>query len=237
MAQIFPRWTNEIPKVAPPVLTVVGAFAIFVVWFWFSPKHTDVGYQPIQPVPYSHKLHAGDMGMDCRYCHYNVERSAHAGVPPTQVCLNCHRQVRTESSKLQPVRDALAEDGKSLLADAPSIPWRRIHKIPDYAYFDHSAHVTVGVGCQSCHGRIDQMVVVRQVEPLSMGWCLDCHRDVRHFEDRGAEPADVLRPNDVEITSMVWGPEHPSYDGWKAGAREKAKTLKPPTVECSGCHR
>ncbi len=247
--QIFPRWTNEIPKFAPPVATVAAVFAVFVVWFWFSPKHTDVGYAPRQPIPYSHKLHAGDLGMDCRYCHTNVERSAHAGVPPTQTCLNCHNIVRKNSKAFALLRDAkhLGDDGNQtkdengvgeLKAQGPSVPWLRIHKVPDYAYFDHSAHVTVGVGCKSCHGRIDQMVVVQQQEPLSMGWCLTCHRNVRYFDDRGYEPADVLRPLDqVSITDMTYGKDHPAYAGWVSKAREKAKTLRPPTVECSGCHR
>jgi hypothetical protein len=236
MAQIFPRWTNEIPKVAPPVLGVLGAFATFAVWFWFSPYHTDVGYQPEQPIPYSHKLHAGDMGMDCRYCHANVEQSWHAGVPPTQTCLNCHNMVKKNSKKLGWLRKQKDENGRPLV-DAPSTPWKRIHKIADYAYFDHSAHVTVGVGCKSCHGRIDQMVVVRQVQPLSMGWCLECHRNVKHFEDRGFEPAEVLRPLDkVSVTEMTW-PEHEAFDAWKQPARDYAKTLNPPIVQCSGCHR
>ena len=236
MAQIFPRWTNEIPKIAPPVLGVVGAFAVFVVWFWFSPEHTDVGYAPKQPIPYSHKLHAGDLGMDCRYCHNNVERSPNAGVPPTQTCLNCHNIVRPDQPVFAFLRQAKNDDG-TIDPNAAPTPWLRIHKIPDYAYFDHSAHVTVGVGCKSCHGRVDQMVTVRQTEPLSMGWCLECHRNVRFFEERGFEPARVLRPEAVEITDMTWSPEHPLYQGWVAGARDKAKTLRPPTVECSGCHR
>jgi len=237
MAQIFNRWTNEIPKVAPPVLGVGAAFAVFAVWFWMSPKHTDVGYAPIQPIPYSHALHAGQLGMDCRYCHQNVEVSPHAGVPPTKTCLNCHTQVKKDSEKLEWLRKA-QKSPTELVATAESTPWLRIHKVPDYAYFDHSAHVTVGVGCQSCHGRIDEMEVVRQVEPLSMGWCLQCHRNVRHFEANGFEPADVLRPLDkVSITDMTWGPSHAEYGSWKDGAKELAKKLKPPTVECTGCHR
>lgn len=237
MAMIFPKWTNEIPKVAPPVLGIVGAFATFVVWYWFSPYHTDVGYQPTQPIAYSHKLHAGNMGMDCRYCHTNVEISPYAGVPPTQTCLNCHNLVRAGAPAFAQLRASKNEDG-TINPEAKSIEWRRIHKIADYAYFDHSAHVTVGVGCKSCHGRVDQMPVVQQVEPLSMGWCLECHRNIRNYEERGFEPADVLRPiPEVSITDMTWDSKHPSYAGWKENARAKAKTLKPPTVECSGCHR
>ena len=96
MAQIFPRWTNEVPKLAPPLIGLVLVFVVFVVWYWFSPKHLNVGYAPEQPVPYSHQLHAGQLGMDCRYCHNNVERSAYAGVPPTQTCMNCHANVKKD---------------------------------------------------------------------------------------------------------------------------------------------
>jgi len=248
MAQIFPRWTNDLPIIAPPVLTVAGVFAIFVIWYWFAPAHTDVGYAPQQPIPYSHKLHAGDLGMDCRYCHQNVEISPHAGVPPTETCLNCHNVVRKNSQHFARFRDSLLLDdqglqkkdkfGRGMLKeDGASIPWLRIHKVPDYAYFDHSAHVTVGVGCVSCHGRVDQMVVVEQKEPLAMGWCLDCHRDVRHYKERGAEPADYIRPPNVPVTDMTWGAEHPAYAGWQAGAKKIADKMRPPTVECSGCHR
>ena len=153
MAQIFPRWTNQVPKIAPLILGVVLISVTFTIWYWFSPKHLDVGYAPVQPVPYSHQLHAGQLGLDCRYCHNNVERSAYAGVPPTQTCMNCHANVKKDSPLLQPIRDSWATGNP--------VPWLRIHKIADYAYFDHSAHVTRGVGCVSCHGRVDQMIVVR----------------------------------------------------------------------------
>lgn len=230
MALIFPKWTNEIPKVAPAVLAVLAAFVVFVIWYWWSPKHTDVGYQPHQPIPYSHKLHAGQLGMDCRYCHFYVERTRHAGVPPTETCMNCHARIKPDSPKLTWLR-------KSWREGVP-VPWKRIHKLPDYAYFDHSAHLNipegggVAVGCKSCHGRIDQMVEVSQREPLSMSWCLDCHRDVRHAEERGANVGEILRPKD-SITDMVW---EPSSD-WSQTALDIAKQLNPPTVECSGCHR
>jgi hypothetical protein len=229
MALIFPKWTNEIPKVAPPILGLAGAFAVFAVWYWFSPWHTDVGYKPVQPIPYSHKLHAGNLGMDCRYCHNNVEESKHAGVPPTSTCMNCHAYVRTDSPLLAPLRKSWT--------DGTPIPWVRIHKSPDYAYFDHSAHLNiagrqVGVGCKSCHGRIDQMVEVLQVEPLSMGWCLDCHRQVREGRDNGFPVEQVLRPRN-RATDMTWEPDAE----WAVHAKTIAKGLKPPTVECSGCHR
>lgn len=224
MALIFPKWTNEIPKVAPPVLGVLLAFGVFVVWYWFSPSHTDVGYAPQQPIPYSHKLHVGQLGMDCRYCHTGAERSASAGVPPTQTCMNCHALVKTDSPKLA----ALRASWMGGTEDGGPVRWKRIHKVPDYAYFDHSAHLNLAgdmaVGCKSCHGRIDQMVVVQQDQPLSMGWCLDCHRN----------PTEALRPRD-KVTDMAWEAD----ESWKKTAAENFKKYKlnPPTVSCSGCHR
>ncbi len=215
MAQIFPKWTNKLPTyfvlaVGLGLVAVVGFF-----WFYGSPEYTDVGYRPIQPVDYSHKLHAGDLGMDCRYCHTSVEKSAVASVPPTQTCMNCHSQVATESAKLLPVRESWAS-GKP-------IKWVRVHLLPDYAYFDHSAHLNAGVGCESCHGNVAAMEIVRQKEPLSMGWCLDCHRD----------PEAHLRTRDA-LTKMNWIP--PQNQTGFARKLIEEKQISPP-VDCSGCHR
>jgi hypothetical protein len=157
------------------------------------------------------------MGMDCRYCHVNVERSTVASVPPTQVCMNCHSAVKKDSPLLKPVRDSW-ESGNP-------VPWIRIHKTPDFAYFPHNRHVTRGVGCVECHGRIDQMIRVQQSQPLSMGWCLDCHRD----------PASHIRPVEM-ITKMDWEPpagETRESFGQKLVAENK---INPPT-DCSRCHR
>lgn len=240
MAQIFPKWTNDTPRLAL-LGTVVGASALtFAIYWWASPKHTDVGYAPKQPIEYSHKLHAGELGMDCRYCHNYVDKSPHAGVPATATCMNCHSQVKKDSEKLAALRESWEKD--------TSIPWVRIHKTPDFAYFDHSAHVGVGVGenraaigCETCHGRIDTMKVVRQSEPLSMGWCLECH----------SNPANNLRPV-TEVTTMGFLPDV----AWRDRAVQIAKTLNPPgsltraqqvkpdgtvitvaSAGCSGCHR
>jgi hypothetical protein len=214
MAQIFPKWTNKVPKIALISLVCAITGIVFIFWYWFSPYNLEVGYQPTQPVPYSHKQHVGQLGMDCRYCHTGVEKSAVAGVPPTQTCMNCHSMIKKDSVKLEPVRD-------SFKTDLP-IPWIRVHKVPDYAYFDHSAHIAASIGCVSCHGRIDQMTEVRLEKPLSMGWCLDCHRN----------PEPHLRPMD-KITDMEWIAD----ENWKAIAKAKAKTLHPPVESCSGCHR
>ncbi len=207
------------PTVIAAALTGAVVFIVFAFSYWGSPKYTDVGYQPDQPVDYSHKLHAGDMGMDCRYCHSTVEKAAFAAVPPTQTCMNCHWKVKTNSLKLLPVRESFAED--------KPLKWVKIHRLPDYVYFDHSAHLNAGVGCSTCHGRVDQMPKVTQFAPLSMGWCLDCHRN----------PAPNLR-DPSEVTKMDWkAPAQPVVavvDG-KAIAKN-GRVIQPP-LHCSGCHR
>lgn len=215
MAQLFPRWTNHVHFVIGAAVPVLLVAVVFHIWYHWSPEFTDVGYQPEQPVAFSHQLHAGQMGMDCRYCHNTVERSAHAAVPPTDTCMNCHTNVQTESPILEPVRQS-AETGEA-------IEWVRVHMLPDYAYFDHSAHLAAGVGCNSCHGRIDQMDVVFQAEPLSMSWCLDCHRNAE----------ENLRPRD-EITNMAWDTATADYDPHSDPTR--TRDVVPPQ-HCGGCHR
>ncbi len=180
---IFPPWFDNFVKLSGAMGGLVGAYVVVMIYFGLSPKSLDAGYMPVQPVPYSHALHAGDLGLDCRYCHTGVEDSAHASVPPTATCMNCHGMVGKESVLLEPIRDSFAT--------GMPVDWIRIHDLPDYAYFNHSAHVKRGVGCIECHGRVDQMEEVFQAEPLSMGWCLDCHRN----------PAPALRPLD-KITDM-----------------------------------
>lgn len=164
---------------------------------------------------YSHKLHAGDLGMDCRYCHSNVESSPVAGIPPTQTCMNCHNLIKRDSEKIKPIL-ASFESGKP-------IEWIRVHNLPDYAFFDHSVHFSAGVGCASCHGNVAQMEKVTQKEPLSMSWCLDCHRS----------PDNHLRPVN-EVTNMKWTP--PSNQAEFAASVKKERQLAPPE-DCTGCHR
>jgi len=214
MPQIFPRKANVLPHLTLAGSLGGGVFAIFFIWYFFSPEYTDVGYAPEQPVEYSHRLHAGQLGLDCQYCHTNVKDAAHSNVPATQTCMNCHSQVRTESLKLLPVRESWAT--------GQSIEWIKVHKLPDYAQFSHAVHTNNGVGCESCHGRIDQMEVVFQAEPLSMSWCLECHRN----------PEQFLRPND-EITTM--GYEYPDDFVEQNLQRINAEGIQPPT-NCSACH-
>jgi hypothetical protein len=219
---LFPRWANFLLPVI--ILGVLGgAFYVpTLVALGGSPRTTAVGYAPVQPVPYSHALHAGKMGMDCRYCHNTVEKTAFASLPPTQTCMNCHSSVRTTSAALAPIRESWAT-GKP-------VEWIKIHNLANYVYFNHSAHVNHGVGCIECHGRIDRMERVQQVKPLSMAWCLDCHRD----------PGPHLRPADVSVTDMNWTP--PADD---AKAADLADSLigsygihsKAYMTSCSTCHR
>ena len=138
MAQLFPRWTNKIPLMLALIGPGVGVFAVAGVWYFGSPEFTDVGYRPHQPVPYSHKVHVGDLGLDCRYCHASVEQSPVATIPPTQVCMNCHAVVKKDSELLEPIRE-------SFTSGVP-MRWVRVHNLPDYAYFNHSVHVRAGVG-------------------------------------------------------------------------------------------
>lgn len=208
--QLFPRSLNYIPLALAVGAAGAGGGLTFVVWYYFSPKNLQVGYAPEQPIDYSHKLHADELGIDCRYCHSNVERSQEAMVPPTETCMGCHSVVKKDSEKLSLLRDSW-ETG------AP-VEWVRVHKLPDHVFFDHSAHVAVGVGCASCHGRIDQMEVVRLDQPLAMGWCLECHRD----------PGPHLRP-DAELTNMAWKPSEEHVELAETGVR--------PPEHCSGCHR
>jgi hypothetical protein len=215
LAQLFPKSTNLLPLFAGLAAAVAPVVVIGGVWYYGSPWYTDVGYRPHQPVPYSHALHAGELGIDCRYCHASVEQSAVAVVPPTATCMNCHHVVKRDSPLLAPLRESEAR-GRPL-------QWVRVHNLPDYAYFHHAAHVRAGVGCASCHGAIQQMDEVTQTRPLSMSWCLDCHRD----------PAPNLRPP-AEVTNMEWLPPKDHAAWAEQAVRERG--IAPP-VDCSGCHR
>lgn len=212
---VFPKWTNWLREASG--LAAVGGlvYAVVLITGVFSPGNTAIGYAPVQPVPYSHALHAGTMGIDCRYCHTTVETTARASIPPTATCMNCHATVRTTTATLDPVRHSF-ESGEP-------IKWVRIHDLPDFAYFNHAGHVQAGVGCVSCHGRVDRMEVVEQVKPLTMGWCLECHRD----------PAPNLRPVEF-VTDMEWRPEG---DARELGNRLMNERGIAPSTDCVTCHR
>lgn len=214
MPQIFSRKTNRLPALSLVGSVFGGVLVVFLVWYYFSPEFYEVGYAPEQPVPYSHRIHVGKLGLDCRYCHNWVEVTDKANIPPTQTCINCHSQILTDSPRLQAVRDSWATD--------QSIEWVKVHHLPDYAHFSHASHVNNGVGCETCHGRIDQMDVVRVVKPLSMGWCLECHR----------QPELYLRPQS-EITTMGYQPPADYIE--RNLERIRKEGIRPPT-NCSACH-
>jgi len=219
MSKLFPKSANRLPLQIVIYLVVLGSIATAGVTYYMTPKYTRVGYAPVQPVPFSHNLHAGQLGLDCRYCHSNVDKSAHSNVPTAQTCMNCHNQIKTTSPLLAPVRESAATGN--------SVPWVWIHKTPDYAYFNHSIHVNRGVSCVECHGKVNEMDTVTHMQPLSMSFCLDCHRDP---EGHIRNPKDVFNLDSKRLA-----------DQGEAGQKQAATfvhdwKVKPPQ-SCSGCHR
>lgn len=212
---VFPKWANALRPALVGGVIGVPTYLTILMAYGLSPQTTDVGYSPRQPLPYSHAMHVGQLGMDCRYCHNTVEYTERAAVPPTQTCMNCHHAIRADSEKVLPVKESYAT--------GMPIEWVRVHDLPDFAYFDHHAHVRRNVGCVSCHQRIDKMEQVYQAEPLSMRWCLNCHRD----------PEPNLRPEEY-ITSMTWsaGTEQAAL-----GHRLRVENNINPSTDCSTCHR
>jgi hypothetical protein len=192
------------------VLTLAG-----LMIYQRVPYGTGQAHQVGQPVQFDHRHHVRDDLIDCRYCHSSVERAASAGIPSTELCLNCHAQVWNKSPKLDLVR-------ASWFSGEP-IVWTRVHQLPDFVYFNHAIHVNKGVGCVECHGRVDRMAVVEQVQPLTMGWCLDCHRN----------PEPRLRPRE-EITNMAW---KPAGDPVALGKELARKYDVKPRTSCYTCHR
>jgi Cytochrome c7 and related cytochrome c len=178
---------------------------------------TRVGVAPMQPVPFSHEHHVGGLGIDCRYCHTSVEVAGNAGLPPTHTCMTCHSHIWTGAPMLAPVRQSLATD--------TSIRWRRVAAVPDFVYFDHHVHIAKGVGCVTCHGRVDRMPLTARAEPFQMQWCLDCHRD----------PAPNLRPYE-HVFDLQWSPEgDPRAWGEKLMAEHHIETAH--LTDCYTCHR
>ena len=215
---LFPEWTNLILPSVIFVMLTAPPYIIYMVAWGASPQTTDVGYMPEQPIPFSHRVHAGELGIDCRYCHNTVEHASHAAIPPTQTCMNCHASIRPESDKLKPLYE-------SYELGTP-INWIKIHDLPDHAYFNHAAHVNRGVSCVECHGRIDTMDVVYQHEPLSMGWCLSCHRN----------PEPKLRDPSL-VTQLDWGVERSDKEKLEQGIYWRKHNNLNPSQECSACHR
>ncbi len=219
MPQVFHRYTNTFARLTLFGFPLVLAGALWICLVYSrSPYGTRAGLTLVQPVPFSHQHHAGDLGIDCRYCHQTVEYSSTAGMPSTHTCMNCHSQMWVGSDMLEPVR-ASYRTGKSL-------HWQRVYNLPGFVYFDHSIHVNKGVGCASCHGRIDEMPFTYQVPSLLMEWCLDCHR----------HPEQHLRPR-AEVFNMKY--EAPPNQNDLGRELAKAYQLHDThyLTSCSVCHR
>jgi len=231
---IFPKWTNKLPTILG-IGAVVGLTSVVCGFYYYAtPKFFKVGYMPTQPGGgFNHQIHAGKLGMDCRYCHTKVEKSYEANIPNVATCYGCHKEgslaLFNESdvhkAKTQFIRDAYNADA--------SVEWRRVHKLPDYVHnFPHQAHLAAGVSCYSCHGMIPSMPEVYHVQPLSMGWCLDCHRD--------PGPALLEPENKDKLTRLPWVKDHLDERARNKSAKtaeEVATTqnIKPPQ-NCGACH-
>lgn len=219
MPQIFHPSTNTLSRVSiSGVMLAVTAFALIGGSMQRSPYLTAVGVPHEQPVPFSHEHHVAGLGIDCRYCHTTVERAGFAGIPPTETCMNCHRQIWAASPVLEPVRESY-RSGQPLV-------WNRVHRLPDFVYFEHGIHVQKGIGCASCHGRVDRMPLVWRVATLHMDWCLDCHR----------HPAEHLRPRD-QLFNLAWQPPADQLAQGERLAREYGLRDVGLLTSCSTCHR
>jgi cytochrome c7-like protein len=214
--QVFHHSTNTLSR-----LSIYGALFAVVFALWLgrevnrSPYVTQADVAREQPVPFSHAHHVGGIGIDCRYCHTTAEVSATAGIPPTKTCMNCHSQIWSNSPMLEPVRASFRTGA--------SIQWTRVHDLPDFVYFNHSAHVNKGVGCTTCHGRVDRMPLMWQEASLHMEWCLDCHR----------HPEKFVRPKEE-----VFNPAYqPPDDQVELGRKLVAQYDVHPRTSCSACHR
>lgn len=219
MAQLFHRSANNIARISMALAVVLSGVVFFVyTQIARSSYLTNSFLERPQPIQFSHKHHVADDGIDCRYCHTSVETSASAGMPPTETCMNCHNQLWSETPYLEPVRASFR--------DNTPILWERVHDLPGYVYFNHSIHIAKGVGCSTCHGRIDQMPAVFQENTLQMEWCIACHR----------APENFIRPKS-EIFNMSWKDSdltRTQRQELKADYKIRSKEL---LTSCSTCHR
>ena len=216
MAQLFHRRTNTLAKVSIFGALIAAASIVVLAYSLDRGAYTtDVGVAKDQPVPFSHKHHVTDDGIDCRYCHTSVESSSYAGLPATEICMSCHSQIWGNATLLEPVR-ASFRTGESL-------GWTRIHDLPEFVYFNHSIHINKGIGCASCHGRIDLMPLTYKVNTLNMNWCLDCHR----------EPWKYVRPREQVFNMAYTPPANQEEFGRKLVKEYKIQSL----TDCWTCHR
>jgi hypothetical protein len=214
MAQLFDRNSNALARA---VLLISGllivCLALTLNELQRSPWVTRQGQRAPQPVPFSHKHHVQGLGLQCQYCHTTVERSSYAGIPPTKTCMNCHAQIWTDAQLLEPVRQSWVTGN--------SITWTRVHALPDYVFFNHSVHVNKGIGCSSCHGRVDEMPIMYMANTLQMEWCLNCHRN----------PSKNLRPTS-EIYNMAWEGPTELHPMWCAVRSTNMGTPTAQQVDC-----
>jgi len=218
MTQLFKRRANAIARltvIGVPLLIGGACGALFA--FARSDFWTRVEVPLEQPVPFSHKHHVGDDGIDCRYCHTSVENSGFAGLPSTDICMTCHSQLFKDAPVLQPVRDSFAT--------GRPVKWQRVHDLPDYVYFDHSIHVDKGIGCQTCHGQVNEMPLTWKTQELYMRWCLDCHRD----------PAKFVRPKNQVFNMTYAAPRDQHSLGKMLLSRNHVYTAG--LTDCYTCHR
>lgn len=241
MSSLFPRWTNAIPTAAALAVSFGGVGVVVGGWYYLTPDYFEVGYSPTQPVNYSHHIHAGKLGIDCRYCHTHVTDSYTSNVPATGTCMNCHTgdesgaYLNAELWKSHKENPNLIKVRESYASGTP-IEWRRVHKLPDYVQFPHAAHINAGVSCYSCHGRIDQQAVVRQEKGLGMGWCLDCHRapEKNLVDVDGLLPGATasVKPTDLASVAALLADGGQHDRGAKLA---ELRQLEPPQ-HCGACH-
>ncbi len=217
MANLFSKSVNTVPLKVIIALAMTASAVIAGVTYYFTPQYARVGYQPAQPVSFSHAIHVEQLGMDCRYCHTFVDRSEHSNIPSTNTCMNCHSMVLADDAKLAPVRESY-QSGEP-------IPWVKIHQTPDYVYFNHSIHVNRGVSCVECHGQVNAMEEVYHAKSLSMSFCLDCHRN----------PEGSIRPLE-RVYDLDWTADSPQAQLQMGEDLVHQWNVNPP-LSCSGCHR
>ena len=216
MAQIFSRNANDAVRLSlVAVVFVLGGLSYLVFGLGSSALLTDVGVTRHQPVPFSHRHHVGELGIDCRYCHTSVEESSFAGLPPTATCMSCHSQIWLNSPMLEPVRASYRND--------KAIEWVRVYALPDFVYFNHSIHVSKGVGCTTCHGPIGDMPLTWRAASLQMEWCMDCHR----------QPEKYVRPREAVFNPNYQPPANQLELGRKLVEEYQIQSL----THCSTCHR
>lgn len=222
MPQLFPRSANDWARTSILVSLVLAGLGLGLLYvLQGSPYVTEVTEVKNQPVPFSHEHHVKGLGLDCRYCHWTVEKSSNANIPPPSMCMNCHKKLWADQAMLKPIRDAYKND--------TAIEWVKIHKLPDFVYFNHSVHVNHGVGCVSCHGQVNEMPLMEKANTLYMGWCLKCHRN----------PEPNLRPVN-QVTNMEWEADA----AWKSTDKFAANGIHKPMeghinqlTNCAVCHR